>query len=107
MSNTIRSLVIALLLVTEGGAEPIKLPPSNPHYYSFNGQPAILITSAEHYGAVINLDFDYVAYLDALKAYGLNSTRIWPGALLEMGGGFTKDNTVGPTPDGTCAPWLR
>jgi hypothetical protein len=107
MSNTIRSLVIALLLVTEAGAEPIKLDPSNPHYYTFNGQPTILITSAEHYGAVINLDFDYVAYLDALKAYGLNYTRIWPGALLEMVGEFTKDNTMGPRPDRTIVPWLR
>ena len=107
MSNTIRSLVIALLLVTEAGAEPIKLHPANPHYYTFNGQSTILITSAEHYGAVINLDFDYVAYLDALKAYGLNYTRIWPGAVLEMVGEFTQDNTMGPRPDRTIVPWLR
>ena len=107
MSNTIRSLVIALLLVTEAGAEPIKLDPSNPHYYTFNGQPTILITSAEHYGAVVNLDFDYVAYLDALKAHGLNYTRIWPGAVLEMVGEFTQDNTMGPRPDRTIVPWLR
>ena len=32
MSHTIRSLVIALLLVTEAGGEPIKVHPSNPHY---------------------------------------------------------------------------
>ncbi len=37
---------------------------------------------------MVNLDFDYVAYLDALKAYGMNYTRIWPGAVLEMVGEF-------------------
>src|SRR5947208_10114889 len=53
-------------------SEPIKHHPANPHYYLFNGQPTILITSAEHYGGVINKGFDYVKYFDALKAYGMN-----------------------------------
>jgi hypothetical protein len=107
VSEMIRPLGLALLLVAQALAEPIKLHPSNSHYYVFNGQPTVLITSAEHYGAVINLDFDYVAYLDALKAYGLNYTRIWPGALLEMVGEITKDNTMGPRPDRAIVPWLR
>jgi hypothetical protein len=102
-----RPLALVLLLMAQASAQPIKLHPSNPHYYEFNGQPTVLITSAEHYGAVINLDFDYVAYLDALKAYGLNYTRIWPGALLEMVDEFVKDNTMGPRPDRTIVPWLR
>ena len=107
IANATRTLGLMLLLVAQASAEPIKLHPANPHYYVFNGQPTVLITSAEHYGAVINLDFDYVAYLDALKAYGLNYTRVWPGALLEMVGEFTKDNTMGPRPDRTIVPWLR
>ena len=107
MLKMICPLGLALLLVGPALAEPIKLQPSNPHYYLFRGKPTVLITSAEHYGAVINLDFDYVAYLDALTAYGLNYTRIWPGALLEMVGEFTKDNTMGPRPDRTIVPWLR
>ena len=37
-------------------AEPIKLHPSNPHYFLFNGQPTVLITSAEHYGAAAVLE---------------------------------------------------
>ena len=56
--------------------EPIKVHPDNPHYFLFRGQPTILLTSAEHYGAVINLDFDYVQYLDVLAANSLNYTRI-------------------------------
>jgi len=107
MSKTIRILGFVLLLGAQAWAEPIKRHPSNPHYYLFNGRPTILITSAEHYGAVVNLDFDYVAYLDALKANGMNYTREWPGAILEMVGEFCKDNTMGPRPDRTIVPWAR
>ena len=60
MSRTMQ--VVALALVTfvarSYGGEPIKVHPANPHYYLMNGQPTVLITSAEHYGAVINKDFD-------------------------------------------------
>ena len=96
-----------VLLIAGASGEPITVDPSNPHYYLFHGQPTILITSAEHYGALVNLDFDYVAYLNALKAYGLNYTRIWPGAVLEMVGEFGAGNTMGPRPDRTIVPWAR
>jgi predicted deacetylase len=73
MSNGARCFVfLALLSVSGVLAEPIKVAPANPHYYFYQGKPILLITSAEHYGAVINKDFDYVAYLDALQAHGLN-----------------------------------
>ena len=31
------------------------------------GEAVALITSAEHYGAVLNVDFDYPRYLDTLR----------------------------------------
>lgn len=99
--------VILLLFIARASGEPIKVDPFNPHYYLFNGRPTVLITSAEHYGAVVSLDFDYVTYLDTLKAYGLNYTRIWPGAVLEVVGEFVKDNTMGPRPRRTIVPWAR
>lgn len=37
----------------------LSLHPDNPHYFQFRGEPAVLITSGEHYGAVINLDFSF------------------------------------------------
>lgn len=89
------------------GYEPIKVHPDNPHYFSFRGQPTILITSAEHYGAVINLDFDYVRYLDVLAAYHLNYTRIYPGAYFETVDYFAKDNPLGPRDDRHILPWGR
>jgi len=99
--------LVMVFLVAVASGEPIKVDPSNPHYYMFNGQPIVLITSAEHYGAVVNLDFDYVAYLDALKANGMNYTREWPGAVLEMVDEFIKDNPMGPRPQRTIVPWAR
>jgi hypothetical protein len=32
---------------------PIALHPDNGHYFRFRGKPAVLVTSAEHYGAVL------------------------------------------------------
>lgn len=87
--------------------QPIKVHPDNPHYYSYRGKPLILITSAEHYGAVVNKDFDYIAYLNALAAYGLNYTRIWPGAIIEVVGEYVKDNTMAPRPESMIVPWAQ
>src|SRR5262245_11031978 len=40
--------------VIASAAEPLALHPDNPHYFLFRGKPTILITSGEHYGAVLN-----------------------------------------------------
>ena len=72
---------------------PIALHPENPHYFLWRGKPTILITSAEHYGAVLNLDFDYRKYLDTLAADGLNYTRIFSGAYVEPQGASTSRAT--------------
>ncbi len=88
-------------------SQPIQVHPSNPHYLMYKGAPVILITSAEHYGAVLNKEFDYVAYFDALHAHGLNYTRIYPGALFEPMGKFMTGNTLGPRPRSLILPWAR
>jgi hypothetical protein len=102
-------IIIFVMIFTIGeiNAEPIKLYPSNPHYFLFKGQPTILITSAEHYGAVVNQEFDYEAYLDALKSFGLNYTRIYPGFLFEPKDKFIKGNTLGVKPEELILPWAR
>ncbi len=99
-----------LLLVSTADVarpEPICVHPQNPHYYLFRGRPTVLVTSAEHYGAVINRAFDYSAYLDALKAHGLNYTRIYPAALVEAPGVFHLENTLAPAPGKLVQPWAR
>ena len=45
---------------------PVSLHPDNPHYFQYHGKTLALITSAEHYGALINLDFDYKKYLQKM-----------------------------------------
>ncbi|MGE5644847.1 MAG: hypothetical protein ACM336_03540 [Acidobacteriota bacterium] len=102
----IHRLPVLLLAAAALHAEPIKLHPTNPHYL-FNGKPTVLVTSAEHYGAVVNGDFDYIAYFDALKSYGLNYTRIYPGALFEPAGKFVTGNTLGVRPASLVLPWAR
>ena len=86
---------------------PIRVHPENPHYYLYDGRLTVLVTSAEHYGAVVNGAFDYVAYFDSLARYGLNYTRIYPGFLFEPTDKFIRDNTLAPRPEDLILPWAR
>jgi hypothetical protein len=99
----------ALALPTAFVAQPLRLHPANPHYFIFRGSPTVLITSGEHYGAVLNLDFDYIRYLDELQFNGLNLTRVWPGAsYLEVPGSFEiLKNTLAPLPGRFSCIWQR
>jgi hypothetical protein len=91
-----------------GASAPIALHPVNPHYFLWRERPTILITSAEHYGALINLDFDYRRYLDTLAADGMNYTRVFSGAYVEPEGAFKiARNTLAPKPLRFSAPWAR
>ncbi len=105
-------LVVAALLSTHisraGAAKPLSLHPDNPHYFLFRGKPAILISSGEHYGAVLNLDFDYLPCLDELQSKGLNHTRTFSGTYREVPASFgITDNTLAPKPHRYLAPWAR
>ena len=87
---------------------PLRLHPDNPHYFLYQDKPTILITSAEHYGAVLNLDFDYIKYLNTLQKDGMNLTRIFSGAYVEPAGAFRIErNTLAPVPGRFIAPWAR
>jgi hypothetical protein len=103
-----RGMVIYFLLITVHAlAQPIQLYPDNPHYYLYKNRPILLITSAEHYGALINGDFDYIEYFKTLQSYHLNYTRIYPGILFEPVDKWIKDNTLAPKQDGLILPWAR
>jgi hypothetical protein len=86
---------------------PIRKHPDNPHYFIYQGKPLVLITTDQHYGAVINLDFDYIPFLDRLHEYGMNLTRIYPGAYVEMQDQYVKGNPLGPAPTRYLLPWKR
>ncbi|GAA0881298.1 hypothetical protein GCM10009119_42680 [Algoriphagus jejuensis] len=86
---------------------PIRLLPANPHYFEYNGKPLALITSAEHYGALINLDFDYKKYLQTLHDEGMNYTRIFTGSYFEIpSASFSiKHNSLAPQAGSLLTPW--
>lgn len=89
-------------------AQPISLHPENPHYLVYNGKPSLLISSAEHYGAVLNKDFDFETYLKTLHATGMNYTRIFTGSYVEIPGSFNiENNTLAPAVGSFIAPWAR
>ncbi|HTS11884.1 MAG TPA: hypothetical protein VMH00_07190 [Candidatus Limnocylindrales bacterium] len=91
------------------GSEPIRLDPANPHYFLFRGKTIALITSGEHYGAVLNADFDYHRYLATLEADGFNYTRLFGGSYVEVPAksfGILR-NDLAPAPGRFVAPWSR
>lgn len=107
----------AVLVVTAGLAAarsapaadpPLALHPENPRYFVFRGKPTFLITSGEHYGSVLNADFDFNPYLDELHARGFNQTRTFSGTYREIAGSFRiRDNTLAPRPERFVCPWAR
>ncbi|MHB1309821.1 MAG: hypothetical protein ACYDC1_02815 [Limisphaerales bacterium] len=105
----LRTFLAALIVVVAAqAAQPLSLHPDNPHYFLFRGRPTVLITSAEHYGAVLNLDFDFEKYLRTLAADRLNLTRTFSGAYCEPPGAFNiARNTLAPLPGRFIAPWAR
>jgi Cellulase (glycosyl hydrolase family 5) len=100
---------LALTAVAAAAADkPLSLHPENPHYFLFRGKPAVLVTSGEHYGAVLNLDFDYLPYLDELKERKFNLTRTFSGTYREDPSAFSiVDNTLAPAPKRFLCPWAR
>ncbi|GEM_PF-1058606 len=105
-----KNLIFSLLTMfyVSLSAQPILLHPENQHYFMFKGKPTILVASTEHYGSVINPDFDFEKYLKTLRWTGLNHTRIWLGDYVEQPGDFCiAQNTSAPLPGKFLAPWAR
>ncbi len=104
---TMHCIPLVLLLAWPLAAAPLRLHPDNPHYFEYHGRPEIIVTSGEHYGAVINSDFDFAKYLDTLKRDGMNATRTFSGAYCENPGAFKiEKNTLAPASALLC-PWAR
>lgn len=99
---------LILTTVVATGAAPLALHPENPRLFQFRGRPTVLITSAEHYGAVLNADFDHRAYLAELEKHGFNQTRAFSGTYREVPGSFRiRNNTLAPAPERALTPWAR
>src|SRR5690242_15640240 len=107
-------LLLAYTLLFSSGSlaaqnsPPLALYPENPHYLLFRGKPTFLLGSTEHYGAVMNLDFDYARYLETIQKDGMNLTRLFSGAYMEPAGAFNiARNTLAPEPGRLICPWAR
>jgi hypothetical protein len=103
------ALTLALCTIPLAAQSPIQLDPRNPHYFLFHGKATALITSGEHYGSVINADFNNHKYLAALQADGLNYTRLFGGSYVEVPGTSfgIKRNTIAPASGRLILPWAR
>jgi hypothetical protein len=97
------------VLGTPAKGQTLQLLPENPHYFLWRGKPTVLITSGEHYGAVLNRDFNYKKYLDALADDKLNLTRTFAGGTyFEPRGAFNiAQNTLAPRAGRFISPWAR
>ena len=117
-SRTIVAVILACLPASPVGLDPparqsppstpISIHPDNPHYFLWRGKPTVLIGSGEHYGALLNLDFDYRTYFDTLAAEGMMLTRLFSGSYVEPQGAFNiARNTLAPSPERFISPWAR
>lgn len=83
--------------------------PDNHRCFLYRGRPFKILTSAEHYGAVLNADFDYEVYLEEMRRTGQNMTRLFTfyreteGCIPEPG----RMNTLAPGPEASVLPWQR
>src|SRR5262245_9698906 len=118
LRNPLRLVRIGLMLTAtaatpaiqaaSAAVQSLRLHPDNSHYFLWRSKPTVLITAGEHYGAVMNLDFDFVRYLDELKANTFNLTRTFSGTYREVAGSFNiTGNTLAPAAGRYISPWAR
>ncbi|OHB72987.1 MAG: hypothetical protein A2Z25_06230 [Planctomycetes bacterium RBG_16_55_9] len=87
--------------------------PGNHRVFMYRGKPRKILTSAEHYGAVVNGDFDYDVYLKEMQRTGQNMTRVFafyretadgsPGDIA----GMVEANTLAPRTSEAVLPFQR
>src|SRR5574341_1036541 len=83
--------------------------PGNPRCLLYRGAPVVLITATEHYGAVLNGDFDFIPYLDELARNRLNLSRLFTfyRELASSIPPLDYANTLAPRPGREVMPWKR
>ena len=105
----IKLLALFVCAFAAQAAGTLSLHPESKHCLLFGGRPVVLVTAGEHYGAVLNRDFHYVPYLDAIAKDRLNLTRIFTyfreleGSIKSIGAA----NTLAPKLGREVMPWAR
>ncbi len=73
--RTVTALLAVLSFAGVSFADPIRLHPDNSKYFEFRGKPIVLLTATEHYGSVLNRNFDFERYLQDSADKGITLTR--------------------------------
>jgi hypothetical protein len=108
MNKLVVIFLFSLIFGINAFAQPISLHPQNPHYFIYKGKPKVLVTSAEHYGSVLNADFDFRKYLQTMHDEGMNYTRVFMGSYVEIPGSFgIGNNSLAPAVGSFITPWKR
>ena len=82
--------------------------PKNHRCFLYRGKPIKIVTAAEHYGAVMNTNFDYNVYLKEMRRTGQNQTRVFT-FYRELWGHNVRNTLAVSTerPQETIMPWQR
>lgn len=113
--SAFRPVLVAFLMgfilsvgLSRAVAEPIRIHPRNPRHFEWKGRPVVLVASGEHYGSVINADFDFRKYLATIRAAGLNHARLFLGDYVEEPEAFgVTENILSPAEGRHLSPWER
>ena len=74
---------------------PIRIHPENPKLFEFRGNPLVLLTATEHYGAVINRPFRFDRYLHDAADHAITLTRLFT---------LFREQQTSVNPASTCKP---
>ena len=97
--------------VASNATDLFSVHPENHRVFLYKGKPMKILTSVEHYGAVVNGNFNYETYLKEMQRTGQNMTRVFafyretadgsPGDIRSM----VKANTLAPQTSATVLIW--
>ena len=86
---------------------PISLHAENPRYFLYQGRPRVLVTATEHYGAVLNRNFDYSRYLSEAADKQMTLSRCFLLFRELEGVPLNPHSPCKPVPGEYVAPFLR
>jgi hypothetical protein len=84
----------------------IRIHPRNSKIFEFRGQPRVLLTATEHYGAVMNRPFAFERYLADAAAKGITLTRLFM-LFRELQTNINPYSTCKPETQDYVAPYVR
>lgn len=85
---------------------PVRIHPENPKLLQFRGNPLVLVTATEHYGAVINRGFHFERYLADAAERGMTLARLFV-LYRELQTAWNPYSPLKPDPPDYTAPFPR